>query len=305
MLPIDVLTIAERQHSLVTHRQVREHLTQRQLTRRLGRALMPVQPRVYRVAGSPATYEQWVLAAVLAGGPGTFASWRAAAALFELDGFPRQPIEITTPADRRTRLGGVLVHDTRISGIRHVDVIAGIPVSSAARTVCDLTAALPLGRVARVLDESLRRRLTTLEEVRSVYFDLKHRGRRRSTVMRTLLEERLGGLEPGGSAPEVALVRTLVGAGLPAPTQQHEIRIGEMRFLLDLAYPELRIAIEYDGWEFHSTRGAFDADRNRGNLIVTDGWVLLRFTSKSSREEVVETVRRAIESQSRLLRSAG
>lgn len=305
MLEQELGALAERQHGLLTRDDLLRSVSRRQIEYRVGRELLVVQPNVYRLAGAPITFELRVLAAVLAAGPGAFASWRTAAALSELDGFPRQPVEVTTAPRRRVRLAGVTVHETRFTGSRHLDLVRGIPVSSAARTICDLSAAIPLGRVARVLDECLRRQLTTLHKVRAVHLDLQHRGRRRSTIIRTLLEERLGGLEPGGSAPEVRLVRMLVAAGLPAPVQQHEIRVGGMRFLVDLAYPDRRIAIEYDGWDFHSTRTAFDADRSRANLIVADGWTLLRFTSKSTRAEIVGAVRQAFDRQSLRMRSTG
>jgi very-short-patch-repair endonuclease len=56
---------------------------------------------------------------------------------------------------------------------------------------------------------------------------------------------------------------------------------------IDLAYPARKLAIELDGWEFHRTRTAFDDDRFRANLLVASGWTLVRFTSRSTDEEIV------------------
>ncbi len=75
------------------------------------------------------------------------------------------------------------------------------------------------------------------------------------------------------------------------PTQQHPVRIGNDRFRLDLAYPEAKVAIEYDGWDTHRTRIAFDADRRRDRILQVDGWVVLRLTSKTSDTEIVEALR--------------
>jgi len=85
-----------------------------------------------------------------------------------------------------------------------------------------------------------------------------------------------------------------VAAGLPRPVQQHKLRVNGRTIRIDLAYPELRIAIEYDGWEYHSTRGAFDRDRARANELELLGWTVLRFTSKSSDTTMVRTIRTAI-----------
>ncbi len=69
--------------------------------------------------------------------------------------------------------------------------------------------------------------------------------------------------------------------------------LGDHRYRIDLAYPDLRIAIELDGWAVHGTRGAFDHDRARGNELALAGWTLLRFTSSSTWIEVVRTVEAA------------
>jgi very-short-patch-repair endonuclease len=46
----------------------------------------------------------------------------------------------------------------------------------------------------------------------------------------------------------------------------------------DLAWPEVGLAVEVDGWETHGTREAFQDDRERDALMVAMGWRVLRFT---------------------------
>jgi very-short-patch-repair endonuclease len=53
-------------------------------------------------------------------------------------------------------------------------------------------------------------------------------------------------------------------------------RVG--RYEIDFAYPELLLAIEVDGYGPHSSRRAFQADRDRQNVLVGLGWTVLRFT---------------------------
>ena len=70
----------------------------------------------------------------------------------------------------------------------------------------------------------------------------------------TILEHRLPGYDPGESEPERRIAALLVGAGLPEPVRQHRVRLGNRTIRIDLCYPEQQVAIEFDGWEFHSGR---------------------------------------------------
>lgn len=47
---------------------------------------------------------------------------------------------------------------------------------------------------------------------------------------------------------------------------------------IDFADPIMKIAIEVDGRAFHSDRQSFERDRERQNMLVIRGWVILRFT---------------------------
>ena len=70
---------------------------------------------------------------------------------------------------------------------------------------------------------------------------------------------------------------------------------------IDLAYPEQKIAIELDSWEFHGNgnRTAFDVDKARFNDLLVIGWSPTAFTSTMTDEYLVsvvgELLRRAVE----------
>lgn len=55
------------------------------------------------------------------------------------------------------------------------------------------------------------------------------------------------------------------------------VSTGEV-FVVDIAFPDQRLVIELDGWEFHRSRVAFDEDRRRTALLVADGWRVIRLT---------------------------
>jgi hypothetical protein len=291
----DLFANARRQHGLVTHEQARTALAERTLRRWLadGR-LEAVRIGVYRFAGVPQSWEQCLLAACLAR-PGVYGSFRAAAAAWILAGFDREVLEITVPGRSRVRLAGVVVHRSTVWGPDHVGQRSGIPVTSVARTLCDLSAVAPASMVERAVDDALRRKLVTLGSLERVADALDSRGRLRSTVTRGILEARQPGFDPGGSPAELRIVRLLVRAGLPKPVQQWRVRSQGRTARTDLAYPDLGIVIEYDGWDYHSPRTVFDDDRNRGNALELADLTVLRFTSASTDDYIVATVRRAYE----------
>jgi hypothetical protein len=287
--------IARRQHGLVTRAQALSVLSPSTLDRRIrARALEPVRRGVYRIAGVPDSWELQLLAACLTVGDDARVSFRAAAALHSFEGFARDRIEIARFGSRAVVIDGVVVHESHVFDESHLTRISGIPTTSVARTLCDLTAVARPWMVERAVDDALRRKLVRLAEIANVAELLEGRGRHRCTAMRDILERRLPGYQPGDSAPERRIAELLVRAGLPPPTQQHPVRVGRSQRRVDLCYPEHRIAIEYDGWEWHSGRRAFDEDRARANELVVLGFSVLRFTSRSSDQAIVDTVRAAI-----------
>lgn len=293
-------SIARQQHGLVTRQQALKVLSRNTLERRVrARQLEPVRRGIYRFAGAPETWEQQLLAACLFAGPDVRASFRAAAALEGLEGFPRTGLEVTHFGERPSSIRGVTVHESAVFDARHLGTHSGIPTTSTARTLCDLTAVAPSSVVAKAVDAALRRKLVTLERIVEVAELLEGRGRHRCTVMREILEHRRPGYQPGDSEPERRIADVLARAGLPSPTMQHPVEAGGHRYRIDLCYPDLKIAIEYDGWQWHSGRRAFDEDRARANDLVMLGFAVLRFTSRSSDQTIVDMVTAAIERASR------
>ena len=108
------------------------------------------------------------------------------------------------------------------------------------------------------------------------------RGRRGSAVLRELLEERSAPgtrYVPPESELEDLLYKLVESAvGLPPAVRQYWVWDGTQWRRFDLAWPEVRLAVEVDGWETHGSREAFQDDRERDALMVAIGWRVLRFT---------------------------
>ncbi|MFC5230473.1 endonuclease domain-containing protein [Pseudonocardia zijingensis] len=97
----------------------------------------------------------------------------------------------------------------------------------------------------------------------------RHRGARGSAQLPQVVEL---SDRRSGSPMETRIRLALRFAGLPLPVLQH--RVG--RYLLDLAYPAVRIAVEYNG------RDHLDPDRalhdlEREAYLTAAGWSVLRF----------------------------
>ncbi|HWC09600.1 MAG TPA: hypothetical protein VG455_00105, partial [Acidimicrobiales bacterium] len=283
----ELAELAARQDGLVARHQARDHLSRKQLESRLATGrLVIVRRGVYRFAGAAAGPWHDLRAAVLAAGPSAVASHHSAAELWGFSGVAADRPELSVPAPMRLRLPGVRGHQTRRLPEAHTTTRRGIPVTTAARTLVDLCGRIGADLLGHLVDECRRRALTDLRELEQVHRDLVSRATRLATIS-AILEARRQGPHPGDSAGEMDLARLLTEAGLPMPTAQHQVVTGGTVYVLDLAYPELRLGFEYDGWAVHGTRSAFDRDRIRGNALAAAGWTILHVTSQMSRDAVV------------------
>ena len=68
----------------------------------------------------------------------------------------------------------------------------------------------------------------------------------------------------------------VIDAGFPPPDPQVWVydEAGAPRYRLDLAWPELKVAIEYDGEEYHGPEQA-RADRVRRAWLAAHGWTVI------------------------------
>lgn len=77
----------------------------------------------------------------------------------------------------------------------------------------------------------------------------------------------------------------------PGVAQEFEGAIPGRRFKLDVAFPEHKLCIEVDGWEWHGKhKGDFQRDRERQNLLTLHGWRILRFTASDLRNQLSSCV---------------
>ena len=215
---------------------------------------------------------QSLTAALLWVGDEGVASHRSAAALWRFDGCPEAELEFTTPKGVRPQPG--LILHKRLLPPCDVTRTKGIRVTSPTRTLLDLAGVVSDEALEIALDSALRRGLTSLTYLQKRFADTKARGRGGSTLMASLLAARSNQSQPLDSQLETRFLRLVRGEGLPLP----DIGVKAGRFRLDFAYPELNLAIELEGYAFHSGKRAWAHDLRRRNELVALGWTVLHFT---------------------------
>jgi very-short-patch-repair endonuclease len=264
--------------------------------------LVRLQTSVFAFAGSPETWERSVMAACFGGGHRAVASHRTAARIWGLADKSDDTVEITGPRGQLPRLRGVIVHRSTDLAPEFTTVRRRIPVTNPLRTMVDLAAVLPPDKVEDALDAGLRwPALFSVAAVETTLNKLAGRGRRGAGLLRRVLEEREFGNAVSDSELEQRMSRLLRRAGLPAAVFHYVVCTPAGLFLgeVDFAYPEVKLAIEVDGFEVHGTPRAMAKDFVRQNGLVPYGWHVLRFTWSQVRDEpemVADTIRTALQS---------
>jgi very-short-patch-repair endonuclease len=252
------------------------HFSRGQIARLVGCGRLVEKWRgLYLVGGAPCDDTVELAAACLA--TGGVASHRSAANLLGLvDRVPSRP-ELTI-GPTRGHIDGMLVHRSVDLIARDVVRVQGIRTTTATRTLIDLGGVVSPAILEAALERALHQRLTSFDPLVRRFFQLARKGRPGIGPLRALLVERDPSLAPAASDLETLLLRILREHGLPEPVRQHVVEVGGLVFRLDVAYPDRKIFLEGDGFGVHTTRRAFETDRDRQNLLVLAGWLPLRFT---------------------------
>ncbi len=293
----DLLEHASHHHGLVrSDHATALGISRERLDRLRDRGLLRFEGHnVYRVTGSQSTWLQRVLRGVWATGCAARASHRTAAALWGLR--EGRSLEVIVPKGVGAHTSHARVHETRhLRGV-DVDVRHGIPVTSIERTLVDLAAVLPMGVLARALDDAHAQELTTFVAVEQRLCAMPTKGRRGVGVLRVLLEERIGSPKEEKNPFEEMMRRILASSDLPTPERQEMVEAGTNRYYIDFAYPEFMVAIECDGLLGHGSPAAQAYDLERQNAIIEAGWNIRRFPYSAVRldpAQTLETIRRAM-----------
>jgi len=298
-IDIRIARLASLRHGVFSREEaLRLGATRNVIQRRVAnRRWEPVFPGVYRLFGAPPSWRQQLVASCLAAGSGAATSHLAAAGLGELAGFSDGALELSVERGRRVRLPGVVVHE--VAELTAIDVteVDAIPCTTPTRTLLDLAGVASENRLEEALDDALRRGLTS---VRRLEWRAEQLGRRPGLPMiRRLLAVRKDAGAVPQSVLETRLLRLLGRARLPRPICQYQVKErGRLLAVVDAAYPDLKIAIEADGYRWHSSRARWEHDLNRSNELMRRGWRVIHVTANALRdspEQVVRTITEALQ----------
>jgi very-short-patch-repair endonuclease len=189
---------------------------------------------------------------------------------------------------------GLRIHHTDLSPDEY-SVRSGLRRTTPARTAWDLALWLDLVRAVSVIDGMLALGLLLPTElVEMVDRRRSWRGSQSAARAFDLADSR------AQSAPESQLRVRLILAGLPRPVAQHPVRCSSGVLLHpDLAWPQFKVAVEYDG-QWHGDPDQLHHDRRRINKLVSAGWIVLHVTSRRLANDfpgVVYEVRAALTSR--------
>ena len=158
-----IAAICARQLGLITLDQARgADVTAHQLRHRCRLGTLEITRRgVYRRTDTSPSFEQALLAAVLAAGAGAFASHDSACRLHGLALVGPIALEVTTSDRHRPRQPDVAWHRMSALHAARVELVRGVPACSVERAIADVSARHSLDALAAMIDEAVERGLTS------------------------------------------------------------------------------------------------------------------------------------------------
>ncbi|MHC3000165.1 endonuclease domain-containing protein [Microbacterium sp. HJ5] len=216
--------------------------------------------------------------------------------------FAGRPLDVGVFAPRRNASGsrtkGHSVKPGFAHVVRHPEL--GVRVTTPASTWAMLGGDLQLRDLVAVADaavrvpmhENDRPALATIDQLRAALSAGRRTGIARLRTALPLVCER------SCSRPETWLRLLLIDARLAVPSANFDVYAdGRWIARVDLAYPDLRIALEYEG-EHHLTDSAqWHLDIARAERLVEAGWRVIRVTKADVFRDpapLIDRVRRAI-----------
>jgi hypothetical protein len=206
-----------------------------------------------------------------------------------------QRIHVAVPSATKIipRTGNPSVHSYTIP-VEHLRRIGGRCVVTPERLFLELAAAL--SRIDLIIggDQILRKELTTPEALeRFLRASPRRRGVRKARAAVPLLEKNTC------SPPESRLRMLLIDAGLPRPVANQDIvnHWGVLLATPDLAYPQWKIAIQYEGSHHQEDHRQYSFDIERDGRLIDDGWIVIRVNKEglfNPPHLVIDRVRKAI-----------
>jgi len=293
---MELLELVRTQDGLIRHDQARElGLSPAAIGRRVSSGeWLEIHPRVYLTATHTLTQRAALRAAALWAGDAATLTGLAAAAWWNLT--DRRPTTTTIAVGAtggHSPPPGIRLERRSMALLGRVKV-DGVWVEHRASAALEAATSLGLVEGARLLDRALQQDRIGMPALRKA---LRALGRRHGVV----LARRLVALADGGARSEAErdALRRLTRARITGWTANLPVDLpGFGRVVLDIAFPEHRVAVEIDGWAYHRDVDRFRRDGLRQNEVVIGGWRVIRvtwFDLQETPDYLVDVVLRALD----------
>jgi very-short-patch-repair endonuclease len=285
----DIHQLLQDGNGIIRRRDHQGAIAQRLDRLRIGGDLVSVLPGVLAL---PETATDWTvrLAAGLAWlGPDAVVTRRSAARLTFWPECEIDAIEFCVPRTPPRARDGWSVAKGRVPSEltwRRNGVTASCP----AYTAVDLADRKDAGDI---IDRALRSRQATLEQMWQAFTAMPARpgNQARAAMLRDSRDKPWSELERLGHRllrqRRISGWRTNVWVDVK----------GGRGYYVDVLFRSAKLVIEFDGWEFHGDRRAFEDDRRRRNELVLAGYTVLNFTWQQLTDDpgwVIECIKRAL-----------
>ena len=279
-----IARIARRQDNVITGDQLRAAgLGRGAIAHRLkARTMQRMHQNVYLLGPAPPTPMARARAAALACGDDAVVSHRSAACLFGLLPDFAGDVEITVAGRNPGDHPGIKLHRVKTLPKQDVTKVNGFNVTSIARTICDLAATESAHATEQAFQEALYREIVTVKALQAV---LAREPTRRGapTIRRLISDPRLT-----RSEKERRLLKLIAAAQLPEPLTNVPLH----GYKADMYWPLHALVVEFDGWQAHGHRHAFESNRKRDQIMVANGIRVLRVTDRHLEHEPIAVVTR-------------
>ncbi|HZA11146.1 hypothetical protein [Mycobacterium sp.] len=200
------------------------------------------------------------------------------------------PIELVWEA--RPQRGLVLRNEALADD--EITKVAGIPVTTRARTAFDLGRHLPRDEAVARLDALMWATPFSMEDV--LMLAKRYRGARGLRRLSAALPL----VDGGAASPRESWLRLLfIDAGFPRPATQIPVVDGRGRLvrMLDMGWEEFRVAAEYDGDQHRTNRKQYVKDLRVHPKLEGLGWIVIRVISEDRQDDVIARARTALVSR--------
>lgn len=199
----------------------------------------------------------------------------------------QSPIELIH--HNRHRLAGMRVWGDRINDAEIVR-IDGMGVTTPERTALDLACWHPRRAATAAVDALMQATALRIADVEKIAE--RYRGRRGIVSARAVLRS----TDSGAQSPQETYLRLLlIDDGLPPPQTQIPILgdNGSVIAYLDTGWPDLMVAVEYDGEQHRTNRSQYSWDVKRLEIAQRRGWIVVRVLAGDKPKDTLHRVRAA------------